>query len=88
MNELHSRTNADLMLVATSKNYGKSTRAAARRILEERGVTVDEAAFANPSAGFIPETPGKGENARVAWKVLSFLIFVVMFAIVKWQYRF
>ena len=87
MNELHSRTNADLLQVATSKNYGKSTRNAARDILAERGVTVDEQTFANPSAGLIPETPGKGENKRVALKVLSFLIFVVMMTLVKMQFR-
>lgn len=88
MNELHSRTNADLMQVATSKDYGKSTRSAARAILAERGVAVDEQRFENPSPGFIPATPGTGENKRVALKIISFVLFVLMLTAAKMMFRY
>jgi len=57
MNELHRHSNAELVQVATSKNYGKSTRTAARKILAERGVAIDDRTFANPSRGDVPLPP-------------------------------
>jgi hypothetical protein len=88
MNELRSRTNADLLQVATSKDYGKATRKAARDILAERGVTVDDATFANPSAGNVPPSPeGVSGFARALPRIIFVVLIGVAIGLVKFAIR-
>ena len=72
MDELQVRTNAELMTIATSMDYGKATRTSARTLLEQRGVTVDAGAFANPRVGRVP--PRDRSTQRALLRVLQILV--------------
>jgi hypothetical protein len=90
MNELRSRSNADLMVVATSKNYGKSTRAAARSILVERGYSVDDPSFKHLSAGNVPAPPrfgaGSGPFTRLVVRLIIGSIFAFIVGMIRIKY--
>jgi hypothetical protein len=85
MNELRSQSNADLLQVATSKNYGKSTRKAARAILEERGVKIDDATFSNPSAGNVPDSPAdrRAERSNMWSRIIVAVIVAMIIGVIR-----